>query len=100
MMTGFAEIWGRRLVTIRTLKNLISVKPSDARPIRLEPYHEGPKSRKLEKKEIDKIVSINVAEPQKSEWASPIVSETKNTVQFVFVEINALLLSSASVIRT
>lgn len=62
---------------IEMAKNPIEMTASDVRSINSTPYHAGPKARKFEKAEIDKVLCMKVVEPVQAEWASLIVFVSK-----------------------
>lgn len=66
MVSELAEMWDGQLGTVRKVKHCINIDPADSREVRSSPYHRGPKESQLEKEKIDKLVSINVEEPEKS----------------------------------
>lgn len=77
MLSKYAEMCDGGLDSVRTVKNRIDFEKFNARHIRSARYPAGPKSCDLEKEEIEKLVSMNVAETAQSEWESPIVFATK-----------------------
>lgn len=62
---------------IDVARNRIEVTPPDVRPINSAQYRAGPKTRGLEKAEIDKMIHMNVVEPPQPEWTSPVVFAPK-----------------------
>lgn len=84
MMLEFAEMWDGLLGTVRKVEHRIETDPADALPIRSDLYRAERKARELNEEEIDKLVSINVAELEKSEWASPIVLILKKDGSLLF----------------
>lgn len=53
------------------------LNPPDAPSIHSAPYCAGPKQRELERGEVDKMREAGAAEHAIAEWASPIVSISK-----------------------
>lgn len=64
----FCHVNGKKRIELTTL---------DIRPIKSVPYCTGPKARKFEWTEIDKMLGINVIDFSQSEWASRIVFAAK-----------------------
>ena len=50
----------------------IELKPG-FKPVRLNPYEMGPRTRELIKAQVDRMLKLEVIEPSQSEWASPVV---------------------------
>ena len=48
------------------------MKPG-SKPVRLNPYRMGPRTRELIKPQVDRMLKLEVIEPSQSEWASPVV---------------------------
>jgi hypothetical protein len=42
-------------------------------PTRQKPYRAGPRARESERLEVERMLELDVIEPSKSEWASPVV---------------------------
>ena len=65
-------LWSAHLGSIRATEHRIELKPG-SKPVRLNPYRMGPRTRKLIKAQFDLMLKIEAAEPSQSEWASPVV---------------------------
>lgn len=57
----------------------IKLLHESVQPVHPEPYREGPKTKKLEKIEMDKMLNQIVAEPEQSERAAPVAIAPKMT---------------------
>ena len=66
------KLWDGDLGLIKATSHRLTLKPG-AKPVRLNPYRLGPRSRGLIKTEVDRMLDRGVIEPSKSEWASPVV---------------------------
>jgi len=65
-------LWDGSLGTIKATKHRMRLKPG-AKPMRLNPYRMGPRTRQLVGEQVDKMLKLDVIEPSTSEWASPVV---------------------------
>lgn len=62
---------------IITTKHQIKLLKPTRRPLHLAPYRIGPKTSKLEKTKIGKMLEENIIEPAQTKWASLIVFAPK-----------------------
>jgi len=65
-------LWIGHSGSIKATEHRIELKPGSM-PVRLSPYRMGPRSGELIKAQVDRMLKIEVIEPSKSEWASPVV---------------------------
>ena len=65
-------MWDGTLGTIHATEYAI-VTPSDALPIRAQPYRTGPFKRQIIAGQINSMLKMKVIEPSHSAWASPVV---------------------------
>jgi len=72
MLKTHSSMWDGTLGVIRATEHAI-VTPSDALPIRAQPYRTGPFKRKIIADQINKMLTLNVIAPTQSAWASPVV---------------------------
>jgi len=66
------EVWDGSLGTIKATEHRMRLKPG-AKPVRLQPYRMGPRTRQLVGEQVTKMLELDVIEPSTSEWASPVV---------------------------
>ena len=76
MLHKHASMWSGKLGEINTTRHAIDLKPG-SRPSAVPPYRAGPKTRELEKAEVERQLKEGVIEPAQSEWASPVVFAPK-----------------------
>ena len=67
-----SAMWDGTLGTINATENAI-VTPTDAVPIRAQPYRTGPFKRQIIAVQISNTLKLRVIEPSHSAWASPVV---------------------------
>jgi len=67
-----SSMWDGTLGTIHATEHAI-VTPSDALPIRAQPYRSGPFKRQIIADQINTVLKMKVTEPSHSTWASPVV---------------------------
>ena len=72
MLRWHSAMWDGTLGTINATENAI-VTPTDAVPIRAQPYRTGPFKRQIIADQINKMLKRKVIEPSHSAWASPVV---------------------------
>jgi len=60
------------LGSIKATEHRIELTP-DFKPVRLNPYRMVPRTRKLIKTQVDRMIKLEVIEPSQSELASPVV---------------------------
>ena len=72
MLRKYAHMWDGSLSEISTTEHRIDLTP-EAKPVGSAPYRVGPKARKAESKEFERMLRAGVIEPAQSEWASPVV---------------------------
>lgn len=77
MLPDFESMWHEQLSQISIAKQRAKLSPSDAKSIHSAQYWAGPKARKFEKHEIDKMLSEGVLHPDQTKWAAPIVFAAK-----------------------
>lgn len=77
MLEKHSSMWLGHLGTISVTQHRIEVKPG-SKPVHMQPYRAGPKSREIEAAEVDKMLAEDVIEPAQSEWASPVVLVPKS----------------------
>jgi len=65
-------LWSGHLGSIKATEHRIELKPG-SKPVRLNPYRMGPRTRELIEAPVDRILKLEVIEPSQSEWASPVV---------------------------
>ena len=65
-------LWSGHLGSIKATEHRIELKPG-SKPVRLNPYRMGPRTRELIKAQVDRLLKLEVIEPSQSEWASPVV---------------------------
>lgn len=66
-------MWDEYLGRTTTVKHRVDLELLEIRPINSVPYHAGPKRHDLERCKIENMLAMNVTEPVRSEWASPVV---------------------------
>jgi len=66
------ELWDGSLGTIKATEHRMRLKPG-AKPVRLQPYRMGPRTRQLVGEQVTKMLKLDVIEPSTSKWASPVV---------------------------
>ena len=76
MLRTHSALWDGTLGTIHTTEHTI-VTPTDAVPIRAQPYRTGPLKRQIMADQINKILKLMVIEPSHSAWASSVVIAPK-----------------------
>jgi len=65
-------LWSGHLGSIKATEHQIELKPG-SKPVRLNPFRTGPRTRELIKAQVDRMLELEVMEPSQSEWASPVV---------------------------
>jgi len=65
-------LWSAHLGSIKATEHRIELKLG-SKPVRLNPYRMGPRTRELIKAQVDRILKLEVLEPCQNEWASPVV---------------------------
>jgi len=65
-------LWSGHLGSIKATQHRIELNPG-SKPVRLNPYRMGPRTRELIKAQVDRMLKLEVIEPSQSEWASPVV---------------------------
>jgi len=65
-------LWSGHLGSIKATEHRTELRPG-SKPVRLNPYRMGPRTRELIKAQVDRILKLEVIEPSQSEWASPVV---------------------------
>lgn len=73
MLLEFQRIWNDRVGHINTAKHRIELLEPFTKPVHSTPYRAGPKTRKIEKVEIDKVLNESIFKHARMEWASPVV---------------------------
>jgi len=69
-------LWSGHLGTIEATEHRIELTPG-SKPVGLNPYRRGPRTRKLIKAQVDRMLKLEVIEPSQSEWAGPVVLISK-----------------------
>ena len=72
MLDEFRSMYDGRLGEINVTEHSIDLVEG-ARPIHVNPYREGPKTRDIVKTEVDRQLCAGVIVPSQSAWASPVV---------------------------
>ena len=72
MLRKYAHMWDGSLGEISTIEHRIELTP-EAKPVRSAPYRAGPKARRAESEEVERMLRAGVIEPAQSEWASRVV---------------------------
>jgi len=65
-------LWSGHLSYIMPTEHRIELKPG-SKPVRLNPYLMDLRTRELIKAQVDRMLKLEVIEPSRSEWASPVV---------------------------
>ena len=65
MLRKYAHMWDGPLGEISTTEHWIDLRP-EAKPVRSLPYRAGPKARKAESEEVERMLSAGVREPAKA----------------------------------
>jgi len=60
------------LGSIKATEHRIELKPG-SKPVRLNPYRMGPRTRELMKAQVDRMLKLEFIEPSQSKWASTVV---------------------------
>jgi len=76
MLRKHESMWSGQLGEINVTEMRIDLVP-DAKPFKSAPYRAGPKTRELERAEIDKQLKAGIIEPAYSEWAAPVLFAPK-----------------------
>lgn len=77
-MTTLSRCWpipvnlGQSLGLIIVANHQIELPDDDTQLVHLEPYHAGPRTRKFQKSEIEKMLARHIIKPAQTEWAVPI----------------------------
>ena len=66
MLRKYAHKWDRSLGEISTTEHRIDLT-SEAKPVRSAPYRAGPKARRAESEEVERMLRAGVIEPAQSE---------------------------------
>ena len=98
LLQKHSVFWERKLGLIRGKEHRIRLKPG-AVPVRQHPYKAGPIAREEEKREVERMRSMDVIEPASWEWASPVVMVPKpdGSVRFCidFRKLNLMTIKDA-----
>jgi hypothetical protein len=65
-------MWDGRLGHVHTTHHRMELKPG-AKPVHSHPYRAGPRARKVEAAEVQRMLKAGVIDPSTAEWASPVV---------------------------
>jgi len=65
-------LWRGHLGSMKATEHRIELKPG-SQPVRLSPCRIGPKTRELNKAQVDRMLKLEVIDPSQSKWASPVV---------------------------
>lgn len=71
VLSNFSSLWNGQLGTVEGVKHRIDT--GDSHPVWSMPYRAGPAQRNLEKKEVTRMLELDMIEPSDAEWASPVV---------------------------
>lgn len=80
------KMWSAQLAEINATKMRINLV-ADAKQFKSASYRAGPKTRELERENIDKQLKAGVIERDMSEWASPVLfvpNEENNSRFFIY----------------
>ena len=88
MLRQHEKRWSGQLGDINVTQMRIDLKP-DAKPFKSPPYRAGPKTRDMERAEINKQLDSSVIEPAMSEWSAPVLFVPKKTENCDSVSITA-----------
>lgn len=72
LLERYQGLWSGQLGQIDVTPHRINLQPG-ARPIRSQPYREGPHHRELIEKEVGRQLKLGVVEPSQAEWSFPVV---------------------------
>jgi len=72
LLEKYRALWSGHLGSIKDTEQRIELKPG-SKPVRLNPYRMGPRTRELIKAQVDGMLKLKVIEPSQSEWDSPVV---------------------------
>jgi len=72
LLEKHGALWSGHLGSIKATEHRIELKPG-SKPVWLNPYRTGPRTRELIKAQVDRTLKLEVTEPSQSEWASPVV---------------------------
>ena len=93
MLRKYSHMWNGSLGEITTTEQRIDLVPG-SRPVSSVTYRAGPKARKAEQDEVDRMLRAGVIEPPQSEWASPVVlvPKTDGSLRFCidYRRVNAI----------
>lgn len=93
------EHWNGYFCKIEAVQHRIEPEKTDSHPIKSAPYQAGSKAKKLEKQEIDRMLTVYVIEPAQTKWASPIVLVQKKdgTLRFLvdYSRLNAVMVQGS-----
>lgn len=73
MLTQIESMCNGHLDLIKAVKRRIELDTTGSRPIHSVSYRAGPKARESDKKEIDRMLGMEVIEPDQTEWALPVL---------------------------
>lgn len=76
MLCKHEKMWFGQLGEINVTEMRIDLVP-DARPFKSAPYRAGPKTRELERAQIDKQLKAGIIESAYSEWTAPVLFAPK-----------------------
>jgi hypothetical protein len=65
-------MWDGRLGHVHATHHRMELKPG-AKPVHSHPYRAGPRARKVEAAEVQRMLKAGVIEPSTAEWVSPVV---------------------------
>jgi len=72
VLDRYKSVWHGSLGSIKKATHRIVLRPG-ATPVRQHLYKAGPRTREIEKEQVELMQSMGVIEPSTSEWASPVV---------------------------
>jgi len=72
LLEKHSALWSGHLGSIKATYHRIELKPG-FKPVPLNPYGIGPRTRELIKAQVDRMLKLGVIEPSQREWASQVV---------------------------
>lgn len=81
LLSQYKTLWNRTLGCIHETEHHIELLPG-TNPVHQPPYCAGPATINYIRKEIERVVSAEVVEPENTKWDSPVVFEIKKTVSY------------------
>lgn len=84
MLAQYENMWDGHLESMKTVQHRIELEKSKNRPIHLARYRYRPKATEPDKRQIERMVAMDVIEPAQTEPGSLIVmgQQTDGTIRF------------------